>query len=564
MLIVLAGWLFAVVVLMAFGTLVLHALPGTGPEGAGTPAPIHVLFSGLIAVTALGNSWAYFAPIGCTFALILLSISLVVLVHRRDRLLAAARHWLVALRSWPWTVLLCLAALFAIVLLKSVAASEMYDEGGYYMPYIKWIEQYRIVPGLANIEDRMGFNSAFHMASACFGLAWWVKEGTYDLNGLLLLTFGAWCMGGLGRVVRREPLRCSDILMIFSLFFLMRNMLTSASADLSNIVFGEAILILFMRKIEQGTTAVPDRSYFLIVLYCMMIATIKLSSLFIWLVPAYLMLRTIAARRRPALGRAAVLAASVLVPWLGRFPVLSGYLVYPVHRIDLFEVDWKVPAAVAERQYYYVSEFAKTNAKPGESAYLAEHRGLLEWVPAWFARENAFNKSTALALLLAFIGLVPFALFHVRQLWRDHRDLLFFGCITGANVLLWFLRNPSFRFGWAWAIIFLGFAWYVAIGRIREGRVLRFTTLALFALLMLQNTAKTVLESMPTIGRTLVRPMPVKTVPLKEVRLGAFIARASGTNQCWGTGPPCLPLGYDGRLEARGPAIEDGFRIRAK
>lgn len=560
MLIVLLGWLFAAIVLFAFGTLVLAWLPGRKEE-LHAVAPVHFLFAGLIAVTALCNGLNYVVPIGAGAVLgTFVPAGLVLAVHRRW-LRGYVMHWARALRAQPWPVWAGLAALAAIVLLKSASPSEMYDEGGYYMPYIKWIERYRIIPGLGNIEDRMGFNSAFHMASAFFGLAWLVPGGTYDLNGLLLLAFGAWCLGGAGRLLAPGIPRMSDVMKAFGLFFLMRNMLTSASADLSNILFGEAILILFMEQIEADAVHRPDRRYLLIVLYSLMVPTIKLSSLFVWLVPLYLTLRVLGAGGRIPFGRLALAVVVVLLPWLGRSPILSGYLVYPLHQLDRFAVDWKVPHAVAERQYHYVSEFAKTNARPGESGHLAEHRSLREWVPVWFARENAFNRATAVALGIAMGSLLVFALVHFRWLWRHQRDPLFFGLIVAANVLLWFFRNPSFRFGWAWAIILLAFAFHLALCRLGSGRILRWATLALLAFFFVQNTGKTLSESRRHLAHMLVRPMPVKAVPFQDIDLGALHARLSATNQCWGTAPPCLPVTYDRRLQARGPRVEDGFRI---
>lgn len=564
MLIVLLGWLFAAFCLLPIGSAVLMALSRPEERELRNVPLVHVLLCGFIAATAFGQCWAYLAPVGRGIDLVLSMVALVILFAQRTRLAAYMRHRFELVRAWSWPVQLGLVALFAIVLLKSASPSEMYDEGGYYMPYIKWIERYRIVPGLGNIEDRMGFNSAFHLASALFGMAWLVPGGTYDLNGLLLLAFGAWCLGGVARLSVAGVPAMSDVMKAFGLFFLMRNMLTSASADLSNILLGEAILLLLMEKIEARTVAVGDRTYLLIGLYAVMVATIKLSSLSIWLAPAYLTVRILRSGPGSAFVRLAVAAALVLLPWLGRFPILSGYWVYPLYQLGGPAVDWKVPEAVAERQYHYVSEFAKTNARPGESAYFAAHRGLLEWVPAWFHRENGSNKATALAMGFALLVLVPFAVMRARWLWREHRELLLFGALVVVNVLCWFLRNPSFRFGWAWAIALLAFAFHLALSRLAGGKVLRWATLGLLALFTVQNTGKTVLESRPYLAHMLVRPMPVKQVILKEVDLGGIRAQASATNQCWGTVPPCLPLGYDPRLRARGPRVEDGFRIAGK
>lgn len=540
------------------------ALSGRDERDLRAVPPIHLVFAGLIVLTAVANMWAFFAPVGRTIDLLMLIGSLIVLVVHRRRATDYVEHWWNTVRSWKWPVLLALVGLITIALLKSASLSRMYDEGAYYMPYIKWIEQYRIIPGLGNIEDRLGFNSAFHMSSALFGLAWLVPDGLYDLNGFLLLFFGGWCLGGVSRILTTRKPAMSDVMKVFGLFFLMRNMIAASSSDFSNILLGETILILFMEKIEQGRVERSDRTYMLIGLYCLMIATIKLSSLSIWLVPLYLIVRMLLAHVRPRFGMVIVCGILVLVPWAARFPILSGYLVYPIYQIDLFDVDWKVPHHVAERQYYYVGEWAKTNAKPELSIHLAKHRGLTEWVPLWFARENGFNKAIALAMLLSLLVLLPYTLIHARTLWRGHRERSMFGLIVVANVLFWFLRNPAFRFGWAWSIMLLAFVFHLALVRFAEGRVLRWAALGLLGYFLTQGTIKSVVESRPYFARMIVHPFPVKQPDLRPVEIGAVHARVSSTIQCFGADPPCLPLGYDPRLQARGPRVEDGFRIASK
>ena len=256
-----------------------------------------------------------------------------------------------------------------------------------------------------------------------------------------------------------------------------------------------------------------------------------------------------------------MLGGLIVLPWLGRFPVLSGYLVYPLYQVDLFHVDWKVPTAVAERQYHYVSEFAKTNARPEESTELAENRSLLDWVPQWYARENLLNKAMASAMLAALAGLLLYGSLNLRRSIRDHRDLFALGTILVAGIVLWFFKNPAMRFGWAWGIILLAYCLHLALQQDRPRRILRWGTLVLFTLFMVQNTAKTVVESATVLHHGLLIPPPMPGAQVRMAHLGPWMVRVSDTRQCWGELPPCLPRNYDRKLEPRGPSLEDGFRI---
>jgi hypothetical protein len=561
MAIVLLVWAYTFFCLFGLGWLCVRiASPGSTAEGNGLH-PILLAVVGLAAVIALGNCWAYFAPIGMVLNGVVPGLALLTLLLDRNAVSDHLRHWIGRWRSAGWPVKLALAALFFIALVKSASPMELLDEGDYYLPYIRWMENYRIIPGLANIEGRFGFNSSFHIASAFFGLSWLVPGGSYELNGLLLLLFGAWCLGALERLLKPGTILMSDVMKLFCLFFLMRNMLTSSAADLSNMLFTETVLILFVQKIEKGTVARPDGHYFLILLIALLTVTIKLNSILLCLVPAYLTVRIGLADQRLPWAKLMALAAVVVLPWLGRYTILSGYLVYPVFQVDLFDVDWKVPLALTEREYHYVAEFAKTNALPEESKQLAEHRTLLDWVPHWFARENMMNRAMALAMLAALAAMVGHGALHLRRLAQQHGDLLALGVILLLGVGFWFVRNPAFRFGWSWGIILLAFVLHAAMASGRRRAWLRVGTVALLVLSLASNTAKTAAEGREVLARHLVMPAPQPQASVREATLGPVKVRIASDRQCWGEQPPCLPADYQRSLQLRGSSMEDGFRM---
>ena len=47
-----------------------------------------------------------------------------------------------------------------------------YDTGLYHAQAIRWIEEYGVVPGLANLHSRFGYNSASFALSAFFSETW--------------------------------------------------------------------------------------------------------------------------------------------------------------------------------------------------------------------------------------------------------------------------------------------------------------------------------------------------------------------------------------------------------
>lgn len=561
MALVLFVWAFTFICLFGLGWACIRVAAPQPTIRHNARHPFLIAVVGLAAVIALGNCWAYYAPIGRVLNLLVAALAGLTLLLDRKAATAYLRHWTDRWRVAGWPIKLAFAALLFIALVKSASPVELLDEGDYYLPYIRWMENFRIIPGLANIEGRLGFNSSFHVASAVFGLSWLVPGGSYELNGVLLLLFGAWCLGALGRLLKPGPVLMSDVMKLFCLFFLMRNMLTSSAADLSNMFFTEAVLILFVQKVEKGTVARLDGQYFLILLIALLTVTIKLNSVLLCLVPAYLTVRIGLAGQRLPWAKLLALAAVVVLPWLGRYTILSGYLVFPVFQVDLFDVDWKVPLALTEREYHYVAEFAKTNALPEESKQLAEHRTLLDWVPQWFMRENMMNRTMALAMLAALVAMLGHGALHLRRLVRQHGDLLALGVILALGIAFWFVRNPAFRFGWSWGIILLAFCLHAAMGSARSRWWLRAGTVALLVLSLASNTVKTAAEGREVLAHHLVVPAPQPKASVREASLGPVKVWIARDRQCWGEQPPCLPADYHRGLQLRGSTVEDGFRM---
>lgn len=562
MLTVLLVWVLTWLCLLGLGWGVLRLL---GCSAA--THPFILIVAGLAAATTLGHGWAYFLPVAPGLYPVLLAISLLILLLDRHRWSNYRRRWWTHARATPWWQLLPLIAIVGVALMLSAAPFVMpdhIDQGGYFLPTIRWIEQYPLVPGIANIERRLGFNSAFHMASAVFGQAWLIPGGAYTLNGLLLVVFSSWCLGALRPLVRtHHPVRLSHLLKLFSLFFLMRSAIPTAAPDLSNMILSETVLILFIQRIEQQRVTRADGGFLLLLLLTLFTLSIKLSSAPLLLIPLYLGIRILATGNSIHWGRLVALGAVVILPWMGRFLVLTGYLVYPLYQLDVLHVDWKVPEKQVREEYFYVREFAKTNARPEESETLSRERSLREWVPLWYARENALNRATAWLVGIGLLGMLVAGIARLRSI-RTRPDPFALGGILLVSVLFWFVNFPAFRFGWAWCIAVLALCVH-GLTRWPWGRTLvRIGTLAVLFLTLATATLRTAKEQAPGLATRLVTPAPTPVAATTTIQLGPIPAQAAETILCWGCPPPCLPKGYPTGLEARGNSVQEGFREKGK
>jgi hypothetical protein len=88
-------------------------------------------------------------------------------------------------------ILLFLAVFFVYLIIKP----GHFDTYLYHMSSIQWIEQYRAVPGLANVQERLGFNSSIFVLSAGFSFYFlvWAELVYYKFTELIdILYLVAW------------------------------------------------------------------------------------------------------------------------------------------------------------------------------------------------------------------------------------------------------------------------------------------------------------------------------------------------------------------------------------
>jgi hypothetical protein len=510
------------------------------------PHPLHPVFVGFIGIAAIVAIWNYFFPARSGVQWTVVAFAAISIVHHRRMLGDWMTHWWARWKALGWPARTAWAIVFLITLVKSFSPSESPDDGFYRVPYVQWIEQFRLTPGIANLEDRFAFNSSAHLVSA-FSAGLGLLPYGFGVNGLLMVVFAGFAIGGLDRCIKGSR-SVADTVAAFGLFFLFRNMLGSISADIPNILMGQTLLVLALRKVGSGNATHADRDLLLIALYAVFLPTLKLSSLFLLLVPLWFLWRIRCAGVRPAMGGIVVLALVVGLPWLGRFGLLSGYVVFPIHTIDVLEVDWKVPEILVRQQFHYVSGFAKVNAKPWESE--AVQATGLRWVPTWFARENMLNKLVALAVAGLLVMGTALLLARGRRLWREQRDLLVLAVILALNIVIWFVRYPAFRFGWAWVVAFLA----MGVHHVLHGmgpRVGRLGVVTLLFASLLQGAIMTGREARSLPANALVRPTHLDEAPFREVQLGNVTVRVPLQFYCTTVPPPCLPpLGKAGSKHA--------------
>ena len=415
---------------------------------------ISISFAGLAFVTVYAGFFSLFTGVGLMANLGLAILCLIVAVLGREELSGFLKEKMMK-KNKGWMIL-CLF----LLLLFSYGTSRGYlhfDTGLYHAQAIRWIEEYGVVPGLANLHCRLAYNSSAFLLTALYSFSFILPVSLHTAAGYMafLLT-----LKGLeaGKVFFVKRVRVSDFLKVSALFYvsIIFTEMISPASDYFAMILLFYILIVWVELEEKEEKDITPYS-----LLCVLLAvtvTVKLSAgimLLLVIKPAIELLKK---KQYVRIAGYLFMGIVSVFPYLARNVILSGWLIYPLASLDLFNFDWEIP--VGEVQYD--SEEIRVYAK-GMRDVMLKDTPLLEWLPDWFQALKALEKLWVLSSLAAVILVLTGAAVIFLKKRRQDYGLIFTGVVLIAGYLFWQLGTPLVRYGYIYILAFPFFAagiWY--------------------------------------------------------------------------------------------------------
>jgi hypothetical protein len=527
------------------------------------PLPFYTL-GGLAFYGVLANALSLLSPLnGWVHALpLLISLSLCLAepAGMRLGLSLIGEH----LRKWGWPEWLLLGGGLLTALYLSALPSQIIDDGIYYQQYIRWMKEYPVVPGLAHLNARFGFNSSWHSLEAFFnaGYGWGFRP---SLTGLLQVLLALLATQGLSALRQhRARLYHYVALCALPLAGFLSKMLTAPTMDGAVAFMALILLLLFLRGRRQGFFHPYPALLLGLSLFAL---TLKLSALVLLGFAVYLALGPVPFGRGPRFWGALLgLLLAIYGPWLLRFYYLSGYLVFPLHELGLFAPDWKLPAGMVAEERWYIQGFARFKhlAYPRVMAM-----NLSEWLPRWYQEHWLLGR---LQIAAGAGCLIAYLLFFILRALRgplgaQRRALLAPLSIAVAGSLFWFFTAPALRFGMGYLFMGLALAggqillFLVSKWAISPRKLAGLTGVAISLLLVQRslNEASTAGQGRAYPG--LWQPGFPKTPRLEIASKdhGVALKKPRGTTACWDSPLPCVPFLPDG-VRLRDSSLAGGFQ----
>lgn len=407
------------------------------------------LLSGLIILTVYSQVFSLFYKVGLAANIVILIFVLGYIIWHNKQF----RSYI----EWQWKNSSNISKIIFVILFVVWAYCTsrgymVYDTSLYHGQSIRWLEDYGVVKGLGNLHERFAYNSSVFSLYALFSMKY-ITGGIpmHTVNGFFALVLSLSVLK-LGYAWKRKKLNLSDYARVAAIYYLTTicDEIVAPSSDYPVMCMLFFTIITWLDLLEQD-----DKENFNIAPYCLLCVlgvytlTLKLTAGLILLLLAKPVVFLLKNKKWKDIAIYLVMGLIVAIPWMARSVIISGYLIYPLQAVDLFNVDWKIPDEILQADVANI----KTWGRALYNMY-AVNVPIYEWFPNWFNTTLlSTEKLLILACILAFVIVIVAAIvILIKKKW-EHLDILLVLVTVACSYLYWQNSAPLMRYGYAYVLL---------------------------------------------------------------------------------------------------------------
>ena len=487
---VLVSWIFIAITSYVIGFEVLELLLHLIIHGnRGETLHPHVLrcFIGLAFINAYAQIVSLCAGVGMWADYILLFACLIIVFVDKDRLgrvmnpgSAASAH---PYRSVAYAVL---------ILLMAYGTSRGYmhfDTNLYHAQAIHWIEDYGVVPGLANIQSRFGYNSAEFALNALYGFKWLVGRSLHTSVGFFALLSSFTVVGIVGAFKRDDAgkihivPRVSDYVRIGLIYYLgliYSEMISPASDYYAQLLLFN-IVIMWLDAASNNTSSDVSGSlyvagerqsiYGILAILVVYAVTIKLSLAPLVLLALIPGLYWIKNKNYKSIVTCLISGLIIAIPYFIRGYFISGWILYPSTSVNLGAPDWQIPEGMAKYDAREIGMWGRGIMRAEEWDSVTA----FNWIPGYISSLSVMEKLWLIGAVASFICVIiltirtaasykssipgessiPTKSANARESCdkAGHLQIILLILILCIGMIAWFIKAPLVRYGYSYIII---------------------------------------------------------------------------------------------------------------
>ncbi|EMO30317.1 putative membrane protein [Leptospira interrogans serovar Bataviae str. HAI135] len=168
-----------------------------------------------------------------------------------------------------------------------------YDSGLYHIQSIKWIQEYSVVPGLANLHGRFGFNPNIFTIFALTSLKEIFEQEIFSVNFVIYSILVLHYINRIYEILKQKGFTNFFLLNSILLFLILEQFmsLSSPTPDLISIVFPLYILTNLPKNESVAHSKLSLENYFSSIILSVYTITVKLATVPLCILILLLMIR---------------------------------------------------------------------------------------------------------------------------------------------------------------------------------------------------------------------------------------------------------------------------------
>lgn len=314
------------------------------------------------------------------------------------------------------------------------------DTNIYHAQNIRLYEEFGLIKGMGNLQYHYGYNSLYLAFAALMSLKWLLPWSLHTTTGFIEIVLCIYALHRLKsfrlRTHHLEDGGCVAIL-IYALVNVCGSM--SPSTDYPTLFLSLYMISTWLRAIEQKS---HYSVYALLSVFSIFLGVMKLSAIAmatVVVLPAFYLLKE---KRWKEIAFYLGLGILILLPYLIRNVLITGWLIYPVESLDLFSVEWKIPQEYLHVDAAQIRVWGKCLFDVSK-----ENWTIRQWFPVWLENKERHE--------LMFLGCVVLGVFLTlgNMIYKLISKVpisvellvLYLGIATSA--VIWFVQAPFIRYG---------------------------------------------------------------------------------------------------------------------
>jgi len=519
---------------------------------------------GLAVITTIASFASIFIRINWEFHVILLIAAILICVFSKSQFNLNLKFRIKQFNNYQKIGLLLAIIYVSIIFIQSTQIPTNADTGIYHAQTIHWIESFPAVPGLANLHERLGYNSSWLLLNAVFSFSFLGTQSFHLVSGFLFIVLAIYFYGGIHQLLEKKYTLQNFIRLGFflSMILFLFDQISSPGTDAPATLF---IWFLLTKYIDLSVKRMNDEEIvnafvlLIISIYCI---TIKLSTVPVLLLPFSWLIYIFIKKYYSVLIFSIITMAIILLPFFTRNIIQTGYPVFPGFPFKIFNFDWSISPERVREESAVINWFATLNSVQLED-YLK--MSLSDKYGNWFA--NQLPRHKAILLFIPFMLFLNLSALFFKK-WRSYikQNIWYFMTIVIFLIgdLFWLFSAPSFRFGYgflvgsAFLLFFPALTFFIKentrIKKIAPLLVLFFTVIgSVYSIHSSVNFKK--------LSESIFMPRDYPQWSSEPCQFKNFnILCQAGYDSCWYNPFPCAIRG-NLDLEMRGSDIRDGFRF---